>query len=169
MSICNTIKRPSKPLTRLHRPEPLPLRQRSPQLLMIPNQSSRITHLLKRLPRYIPSHVGGLTGREKRRVANIVDALLPLSTRLRRWVDELQSLSVDRVDGVPDPAPLDFDAGGAVAEECWAVGTIEVEHVGVAGDGCAEIGELEAMCLRKEVLCYLYGSMRLTAADFQSS
>ena len=91
---------------------------------MIPDQSSRIAHLLERLPRYVPSHMGCLAGREKRRIADIVDALLPLSARLQSRVDELQSLSVDRVDGVSDPAPLDFDAGGAVAEERWPVWTI---------------------------------------------
>ena len=110
---------------------------------MIPDQSARVAHLLEWLPRYIASHVGCLACREQRRVADVVDALLPLSARLRGWVDEFEPLSVDRVDGVPDPAPLDFDARGAVAEECWAVGAVEMEHVGVPRDGGAEIGELE--------------------------
>ena len=44
-----------------------------------------------------------------------------------------------------------------------------MEHVGVPRDGCAKIGELKAMYVNKEVLCYLCGPRRLTAADFQSS
>ena len=136
---------------------------------MIPHQSTRIAHLLEWLPRYIPSHMGCLASREKGRIANIVDALLPLSARLRSWVDELQSLSINRVDGISDPASLDFDAGGAVAEEGWPVRTIQMKHVGIARNGCAEIGELKAVYVSEEVLCYLCGSMRLTAADFQSS
>ena len=126
---------------------------------MIPHQSSRVAHLFEWLPRYITSHVGCLASREKRRIADIIDALLPLSARLRSRVDELQSLPVDRIDGVSDPASLDFDAGGTVAEECWAVWTIQMEHVGVARNGCAEIGELKAIYVNTEILGYPCGSM----------
>ena len=109
---------------------------------MIPHQPPGITHLLKRLARDIAPHVRRLARGEKRRVAEVVDALLPLPARFRGRVYEFEPLSVDRVDGVADPAALHFDAGGAVAEEGWAVRTVEVEHVGVAGDGGAQVGEL---------------------------
>ena len=84
-----------------------------------------------------------LACRKQRRATDIVDLLFPFTARFEGRVDELEVLAGNEVDGVADPAALDFDAGGAVAEEGGAVGAVEVEHVGVAGDGGAEVGELE--------------------------
>lgn len=109
---------------------------------MIPHQPARITHLLKRLARNVAPHVRRLACREQRRGADVVEPPLPLPARVRQGVDVLEPLAVDGKDGVADPAPLDFDACGAVAEEGGAVGAVEVEHVGVARDGGAEVGEL---------------------------
>lgn len=109
---------------------------------MIPHQPARVAHLLERLARDVAPHVRRLARREERRGADVVEAPLPLPARLGGRVDELEPLPVDGLDGVADPAALDFDARGAVAEEGGAVGAVEVEHVGVAGDGGAEVGEL---------------------------
>lgn len=109
---------------------------------MIPHHPARVAHLLERLARNVAPHVRRLARREERRGAEVVEAPLPLPARFRGRVDELEPLPVDGVDGVADPAALDLDARGAVAEEGGAVGAVEVEHVGVAGDGGAEVGEL---------------------------
>lgn len=109
---------------------------------MIPHQPARVAHLLKRLARNVAPHVRRLARGEERRGADVVEAPLPLPARLGGRVDELEPLPVDGVDGVADPAALDLDARGAVAEEGGAVGAVEVEHVGVARDGGAEVGEL---------------------------
>ena len=138
--------RPPKPvslsLIHRHRPKPFPSRQCSAKLLVIADKSSWVTHLLERFSGYIASHVSSLASREKGGVADVVDPLFPLLTCLWSWVDEFQSLSIDCVDCIPDPATLNFDAGRTIAEECRPVRTIQMEHVGISRNGCTKISEL---------------------------
>lgn len=65
--------------------------------------------------------MGELTSRPRRRqernIAQLIDTFLPLPAGFLRWIDVLDTLAVDELDGVADPAALDFDAGGAIGED----------------------------------------------------
>lgn len=67
------------------------------------------THHFHFLPRYSATHVCAAGGREQRRIAEIVDPLLPRFGCLFGRVDILQTLTVDEVDRIFDPAALDLD------------------------------------------------------------
>lgn len=175
MQACVSHKVPCHaPLTHWYRPEPFPSGQSRAKFLMIPSQSSRVAHLLKGFPGYIASHVGSLASREKGGVADLVDPLLPCLACLGSWVDELQSLSADRLDCVSDPATLHFDAGRTVAEERWALRTVQMEHVRVPRNGCAEISQLKgsfvsAMRLLEHIVGMLNDSQQQTSTRPEGS
>lgn len=62
------------------------------------------------------THVCTARGWEERRRSQGVDSLLPLVAGLLGRVDILDALTIDLVDGVPDPPGLDLDTAGPVGE-----------------------------------------------------
>lgn len=122
------------------RPEPSPVWERLPDLLCILGDTSSITGHLECLSWQTTSHIGGFDSGEQRNVGELIDMLLPRHGGLLGGVDILELLALNLLDGVDDPAALDLDRGRSVGEEGGALWSIEMEHVGVAGDGCAEVG-----------------------------
>lgn len=103
-----------KKLTRQGSPKAFPFRKHCAKLPVIVHQPAWITDLLKGFSRYVSPHMGRLTSGEKCGVADIIDPLLPTLTCLNSGINELQTLSVDRIDRISDPATLDLDARRAV-------------------------------------------------------
>lgn len=105
------------------------------------------------------AHVCAAGGREQGGVAELIDALLPCLGRILRRIDVLETLLVDELDRVLDPATLDLNRRWTVGEERWTVRAVQVEpamvlvfsagvitvhlkcsQVGVAGDGGTKVG-----------------------------
>lgn len=107
---------------------------------MVGADASRVASHLVFLPRHRAAHVRASRGREESRVAEVVDSLLPLVARFLARVDVFDFLVVGELDGITDPAVLDLDAGRTIGEERRSMRPVQVEHVGIAGDGGAEIG-----------------------------
>ena len=91
------------------------------------------------LARQTAAHIGADSSREKGWRSKIVDPLLPLIAGLLCWVNVLDVITVHLVDRVLDPSSLDLDTAGTVGKQGWTVWAVQVEHVGVAGDGCAQV------------------------------
>ena len=87
------------------------------------------TYHLDLLARHGASHVCRSGGGEESGVAEFLDALLPGLGRFFGRVDVLKALAVCKLDGVLDPAALDFDRRGSVGEECGAVRAVQVESM----------------------------------------
>ncbi len=123
-----------------HGSKPLPVREDCSDLIFVRAHTSRIIDLLKRLTRHRPTHVSAPSRRQQRRIAQVINPLLPDLCRLWRRVHILDPLAIDEINRVADPAALDFSGGGPVGEESWSVRPVQVEHIGVAGDCGAQVG-----------------------------
>jgi hypothetical protein len=122
-----------------HSLEPLPTLKDLPNLPFVLINTSRIIDLLECLARQAAAHIRASGGRHQSPITQFVDSVLPRLRRLRSGIDALQSLFVDQINRIADPAALDLGRGGTIGEESWAVRTVDVEHVGVAADGGPEV------------------------------
>lgn len=95
--------------------------QDGPDLLDVQWDAAGVIDLFKSLAGDGTTHVGALGGGEEGHVTQFVDPVFPLPTRLLGRVDVLEALPVGELDGVADPARLDLDAAGPVAQECGTV------------------------------------------------
>lgn len=122
-----------------HSLEPLPTLKDLPNLPFVLIYTSRIIDLLECLARQAAAHIRASGGRHQSPITQFVDSVLPRLRRLRSGIDALQSLFVDQINRIADPAALDLGCGGTIGKESWAVRAVDVEHVGVAADGGPEV------------------------------
>ena len=93
-------------------------------------------------PRFdrIGCHVRALHRGEERCVAQGVNFLLPLPLCLIRWVDVLDVVAFAVSDDIRDPSALHLDGSRTIGEQSRTLRSIEMEHVGISGDGGAQVG-----------------------------
>lgn len=101
---------------RLDRLKACPASQSCSNLIVVLAYTSSIAYALKLLPWNTATHVRRYCSRQQGRLCQLIDPVFPFCRRFGSGIDVLQTLAVDKIDGIANPTALNFDTAGSIGQ-----------------------------------------------------